>query len=404
MERLYQHLIAEHLRQERQMLFLMGPRQVGKTTTSQAVAGTRRTSRYLNWDNVDHQVPIVAGPSGLAEVLGLATLREQKPLLILDEIHKYPGWRSLLKGFFDTYPGAADVLVTGSARLSAFHAGGDSLMGRYFSYRMHPLSVAELARPELGPPPGERAPAAVDDDAFDALIEFGGFPEPLQRRDRRFANRWRRLRHQQLFRDELRDLTRIQETAKVQTLAQLVIQRAGQLTSYSSLAAAVGATVDSVRRWLSVLESFYFCFAVRPWHRNVARALRKEPKYYLWDWSLITGDAGARFENLVACALLKACHFWTDYGYGEVTLHFLRDKEKREVDFLVARDASPWLLVEAKLSERARLSSSLEHFRSQTGADLALQVVLDLPFVDRDCFALTRPMVVPARTFLSQLV
>jgi predicted AAA+ superfamily ATPase len=146
------------------------------------------------------------------------------------------------------YQRAADVLVTGSARLSAFHAGGDSLMGRYFSYRMHPLSVAELARPELGPPPGERAPAAVDDDAFGALIEFGGFPEPLQRQDRRFANRWRRLRHQQLFREELRDLTRIQETAKVQTLAQLVIQRAGQLTSYSSLAAAVGATVDSVRR------------------------------------------------------------------------------------------------------------------------------------------------------------
>ena len=169
------------------------------------------------------------------------------------------------------YQRAADVLVTGSARLSAFHAGGDSLMGRYFSYRMHPLSVAELARPELGPPPGERAPAAVDDDAFGALIEFGGFPEPLQRQDRRFANRWRRLRHQQLFREELRDLTRIQETAKVQTLAQLVIQRAGQLTSYSSLAAAVGATVDSVRRWLSVLESFYFCFAVRPWHGNVAR-------------------------------------------------------------------------------------------------------------------------------------
>jgi len=401
--RLYEQLLAEHFRDERKMLFLMGPRQVGKTTTSREVARSRERSLYFNWDNLDHQNLIVRGPSRLAEELRLDVLAEDRPLLILDELHKYPRWRSLLKGFFDTHGEATDVLVTGSARLSAFHPTGDSLMGRYFSYRMHPLSVAELIRPEVGEPPGERPPAAIDADTFEALERFGGFPEPLSRADQRFALRWRRLRHQQLFREELRDLTRVQELGKVQTLAQLVVQEAGQLVTYSSLANALDASIDSVKRWLSILESLYFHFPVRPWFRNVARSLRKEPKFYLWDWSLID-DPGRRFENMVASALLKAVHLWTDHGLGEFGLHFLRDKEKREVDFLVSRDGRPWLLVEAKLSGRAGLSPSLLHFQRQLEADTALQAARDLPHVERSCFGLGRPTVVPARTFLSQLV
>jgi hypothetical protein len=376
---------------------------VGKTTTSREVARSRERSLYFNWDNLDHQNLIVRGPSRLAEELRLDVLAEDRPLLILDELHKYPRWRSLLKGFFDTHGEATDVLVTGSARLSAFHPTGDSLMGRYFSYRMHPLSVAELIRPEVGEPPGERPPAAIDADTFEALERFGGFPEPLSRADQRFALRWRRLRHQQLFREELRDLTRVQELGKVQTLAQLVVQQAGQLVTYSSLANALDASIDSVKRWLSILESLYFHFPVRPWFRNVARSLRKEPKFYLWDWSLID-DPGRRFENMVASALLKAVHLWTDHGLGEFGLHFLRDKEKREVDFLVSRDGRPWLLVEAKLSDRAGLSPSLLHFQRQLEADTALQSARDLPHVERSCFGLARPTVVPARTLLSQLV
>lgn len=403
MRRLYEQILDEHFRDEQKMLFLMGPRQVGKTTTSRQAAALRARSVYLNWDNFDHQRQIVAGPSRLAEELRLDVLAEDRPLLILDEIHKYPRWRSLVKGFFDTYGDATDVVVTGSARLSAFHKSGDSLMGRYFSYRMHPLSVAELVRPEVGEVPGARPPAALDEETLSALIELGGFPEPLSRGSERFALRWRRLRHQQLFREELRDLTRVHEVGKVQTLAQLVLQRAGQLVTYSSLADGLDASIDSVKRWLAILESLYFFFPVRPWYRNVARSLRKEPKFYLWDWSLLD-DPGRRFENLVASALLKAVHLWTDHGLGELDLHFLRDKEKREVDFLVSRDGQPWMLVEAKLSGRAGLSPSLLHFQRQLDAELALQVALDLPYVDRSCFDLPRPTIVPGRTFLSQLV
>jgi predicted AAA+ superfamily ATPase len=403
MRRLYEQVLAEHFRDERKMLFLMGPRQVGKTTTGREMARLRRRSAYLNWDDFDHQKQIVAGPSRLAEGLGSDVLAADRPLLILDEIHKYPRWRSLLKGFFDTHGDATDVLVTGSARLSAFHSSGESLMGRYFSYRMHPLSVAELVRPEVGEEPGQRPPAAIDDRAFSALVDFGGFPEPFARASERFSLRWRRLRHQQLFREELRDLTRVQELAKVQTLAQLVRERAGQLVTYSSLADGLDASIDSVKRWLATLESLYFCFPLRPWFRNVARSLRKEPKFFLWDWSLID-DPGRRFENLVASALLKAVHLWTDHGFGEFDLHFLRDKEKREVDFLVSRGGRPWMLVEAKLSSRGGLSPSLLHFQEQLGAERVLEVAFDLPHVDRSCFDLPRPAIVPARTFLSQLV
>lgn len=402
MRRLYEQILAEHFAQERKMCFLMGPRQVGKTTTSRFIAGLRPRSLYLNWDNFDHQKQITAGPGRLAEELGLDLLAEDRPLLILDEIHKYPRWRSLVKGLFDTYGEATDLLVTGSARLSAFHRSGDSLAGRYFSYRMHPFSVAELARPEVGEVPGERPPTALDPETFSALLRFGGFPEPLSRASDRFALRWQRLRHQQLVREELRDLTRVQEVGKVQTLAQLVLQRAGELVTYSSLADGLDASIDSVKRWLAILESLYFFFPLRPWFRNVARSLRKEPKFYLWDWSLVD-DPGRRFENLVASALLKAVHVWTDQGLGEFGLHFLRDKEKREVDFLVSRGGRPWMLVEAKVSGSAALSPSLLHFQQQIGADLALQVAQDLPYVERSCFDVTRPTIVPALTFLSQL-
>ena len=277
------------------------------------------------------------------------------------------------------------------------------MMGRYFDYRMHPLTVAEITRPEVGEPPGDRPPRPIDDQSFEAFLRHGGFPEPFTRQDDRFTTRWRRLRHQQLFREELRDLTRVQEVAKVETLAQLIWHRAGQLTSYSTLANGIDASIDSVKRWLSILESLYYCFSLRPWHRNVARSLRKKPKYYLWDWSLL-GDPGSRYENLLAGALLKAVHLWTDHGFGEFGLYFVRDKQKQEVDFLLSRDGEPWMLVEAKRSGKADLSKSLVHHHRQLKKPLALQVALDLPYVDRNCFELTRPTIVPARTFLSQLI
>ncbi len=403
MERRYEHVLLEHFGAYRQMVFLSGPRQVGKTTTARTVAQALGEYYYFSWDRQTDRAAILAGPDAVAERMGLHRLRSVPPVCVLDELHRYGKWKGFLKGLFDSYPDAVRILATGSARLDVFRAGGDSLMGRYFPYRMHPLSLAEISAPSRVPLEGPAPPTFPPPDALPTLIRFGGFPEPFLRQEDRFWRRWRRLRTQQLLREDLRDLSGIRQLGQVEMLANLLRARVGQLVSYTSLANSINASVDSVRRWIDMLERLYWCFSVRPWHRNVARALRKEPKYFLWDWSQVE-DAGARLENLVASALLKSVHAWTDLGAGEYGLYFIRDKEKREVDFVVTRDGDPWFLVEVKSSSSARLSPHLVRFQKATGAPHAFQVAFDLEFVERDCFAETRPVIVPAATFLSQLV
>ncbi len=381
------------------MLFLSGPRQVGKTTLARRAMSRRATSTYLSWDVVADRRILLGGVEPIADHAHLHVLRDDKPLLVLDELHKYRGWKDLLKGLFDTWEGRVDLLVTGSARLDVFRAGGDSLVGRYLSYRVHPFSVGELVAPWVGL---SRDPVELGRGELDALERLSGFPEPLVARDERFYAQWRRQRSEQLLREDLRDLTRIQEVALVETLAELLRHRAGQLTTAASLARDLRVSQDTIRRWLRVLGGLYYAFLLRPWSRNVRRALRKEPKVYLWDWSLVD-DPGARWENLVASHLLKAVHLWTDHGLGDFSLWFLRDKQKREVDFLVSRDGQPWLLVEAKRSETG-LVPALRYFQEEIGAPHALQVVRQLGFVGRSVFEDDGRCVVPGLSLLGQLV
>lgn len=273
-------------------------------------------------------------------------------------------------------------------------------MGRYLLYRMHPLSVGELLRPEI-PERMIAAPGRLSAARFDALWRHGGYPEPFLKRDPRFSRQWRRLRRQQLLREDVRDMTRIQELDQLDVLAAILEDRSGAQLVYSTLARDINISVDTVRRWVGTLSSLHLGFTVRPWFRNVTKALRKEPRWYLRDWSGIA-DAGRRAETFVACHLLKAVEAWTDLGFGEFELRYLRDKEKREVDFAVIRDGEPWMLAEVKRSETA-LSPHLAHFQRQTGARFAFQVVLDMGTVRADCFTREEPCVVPARTPLSQL-
>jgi predicted AAA+ superfamily ATPase len=395
--------VVDHLRTERQMVFLCGPRQVGKTVTSRAAASEAGAVHYFNWDSVSDRALLLQGPDALADRIRLDRLQEPTPVCVLDEIHKAPRWKSLLKGIFDTLGDRIRIVVTGSSRLDIYRRGGDSLMGRYFPYRMHPLSVGELSRPERRGTDLLRPPRPVPDVDWSALLKYGGYPEPFVRRTPQFWLRWRNLRSRQLLREDVRGLAQVQELDRIELLAELVRQRAGQLMNYSTLAGELAASVDSVRRWLAALEGVFYAFRIRPWHNNVTRGLRKTPKAYLWDWSLVS-DAGQRFENLVACALLKSVHFWNDVGLGTFDLAYVRDKEKREVDFLVVRDDQPWFLVEAKLSGDARPTDALRRFHDALGTKHAFQVALELDFVKRDCFGEKRPTVVPARTLLSQLV
>lgn len=396
-ERVYKSVLTEHLAKNRQMAFVTGPRQVGKTTLCREMANA-----YFDWDNDNHRDTILAGVEVLAGTLSLGSLRDkgQESVICIDEIHKYARWKTFLKGFFDTYENECRIMVTGSSRLDVYKRGGDSLMGRYFVYRMHPLGVSEL----LGRKPGERLvlpPCLLDEEEFRALWQFGGFPEPFQRRDKRFSTRWNRLRGQQLFREDLRELTRIQELGQVEALGKLLASRSGEQVAYSGLAKEVRVDDKTVRSWIATLVSFHYGFLIRPWYRNITRSLRKEPKWFLRDWSVVM-DEGQRAETFVACHLLKAVEGWTDLGFGEFELRYLRDKQKREVDFVVIRDGFPWFLVEVKLSETT-ISPNLEYFQDMAGCRHAFQVVVNEDYVDRDCFDISKPVAVPARTFLSQL-
>lgn len=275
-------------------------------------------------------------------------------------------------------------------------------MGRYFSYRIHPFSVAEclhnnFSKIEI------REPKLIDQNMFQALFNFGGFPEPFIKQETTFYNRWKKLRKEQLFHEDIRDLSKIYDITQLEILAEIIKEHAGKLVNYTNFANKIGSSVDSIKRWINTLNSFYYCFTIKPWSKNITRSLIKEPKIYLWDWSDIS-DIGAKTENFVASHLLKAVHFWTDLGFGDYELYFLRDKEKREVDFLVTKNNEPWFLVEVKNSDNQGLSKNLFHFQKQLNAKHAFQVAFDMEPIVKNCFEYNHPIIVPAKIFLSQLV
>ena len=383
------------------MLFLVGPRQVGKTTLAKQYQKKYEESIYLNWDVVHDRTQILSGQKFIENIFPLNVLREQKPLIIFDEIHKFKDWKNYLKGFYDLYGDHYHILITGSARLDIYQSGGDSLMGRYFQLRIHPFSIGELITShreaqEIIPP------SPISQKTFNQLYQFGGFPNPYLKENLAFSNKWNALRSKQLFYEDIRNVSNIHEIEQLEVLSELLKQQTGQLINRSSLAKKIQVTTQTISRWIQTLERFYFCFSIKPWSKNITRSLIKEPKLYLWDWSQIE-DKGARFENFVASHLLKAVHFWNDLGLGIFSLYFLRNKDKKEVDFLISRNNKPWILIEAKFKDKS-LSKSVRYFQEQTKAPKAFQLIKEMNYIDKNCFDFDKLMVVPSSTFLSQLV
>lgn len=399
MERSYLSVIKEHMEQHRQMVFVVGPRQVGKTTLCTSLF---QEHHYFDWDNQDHRALIIAGPNRIASEMELDRLSEKPAIVVFDEIHKYSKWKDFLKGLFDVYSPRLKIIVTGSSRLDIFQRGGDSLMGRYFIYHLHPLSVREIVQPFLKDCEIQQ-PQPITPEAYRTLFLYGGFPEPFIKNNMRFYNRWKRMRQQLLFREDLRDVTRVQEIPQIELLADILHYQAGQLINYSTLAKKVRVSVDTIRRWVKILESMYYSFTIQPWTTNVPRSLLKQPKIYLWDWSTIV-DQGAKVENFIASHLQKAVHWWNDIGFGEYGLYFLRDKEQREVDFVVIRNQKPWFLVEVKSTQSTSIEKNLFYFNKKIGADNAFQVSFEMSYIDTDCFIIDHPVIVPVTTLLSQLV
>lgn len=333
------------------MAFVGGPRQVGKTTLALSLLGSEASEAhpaYFNWDD----------PRGAARLRRLE-LPPGEPLLVLDEVHKYARWRNLLKGIHDTEKAFRRIVVTGSARLDFYRKGGDSLANRYRHFRLHPFSLREL----------ERTPSA---SALETLLRFGGFPEPFLRQDETEHRLWQRYRLARVVREDLRDLERVREVSLVEHLADLLPERVGAPLSISNLRQDLAVDHKTVDRWLTILENMYVCFRLAPFGSPRIRAVKKEKKLYLWDWSAVA-DPAARFENLVACQLLKYCHWIEDTEGYRMELRYLRDTDRREVDFVVLRGGRPQLAVECKTGERA-ISPAVRYAAERTAIPRFYQV------------------------------
>lgn len=345
--------LADPVRQalHRKMVFIGGPRQVGKTTLALTLLGDDADEThpaYLNWDH----------PS-VPPRLRSAELPAGEPLILLDEIHKYARWRNLLKGIYDTEKARRRIVVTGSARLDYYRKGGDSLAGRYRYFRLHPFSLREFSR----------SPTPAD---VDVLLRFGGFPEPLFARDEAEHRIWARDRLSRVVREDLRDLERVREITLVEHLVDLLPSRVGSPLSIKGLREDLEVDHKTVERWLQILENLYVCFRLLPYGAPRIRAVKKERKLYLWDWSGVEDD-GPRFENLVASQLLKYCHFVEDTEGHAMELRYLRDTDGREVDFVVLRNRKPLFAVECKFGEKA-VSPALRYVAERTPIPRLFQV------------------------------
>lgn len=338
--------LASRVRKDltRKMVFVAGPRQVGKTTLALTLPGAR--IGYLSWDISEHRERILKNelPGG--------------KLWIFDELHKYRGWRNYLKGIYDGRPTGQKILVTGSGRLDLYRFGGDSLQGRYHLLHLHPFSVAEQR--------------VRDRDAFEQLLRLGGFPEPFLSGNEVEAKRWSREYRTRLIREDVLSLERIQDLGHLELLMIRLPELVGSPLSINALREDLQVSHKALSSWIQALERLYAVFRVAPFGAPRIRAVKKEQKHYHFDWSIVPDDA-ARFENLVASHLLKWVQFEQDTKGRDLDLRYFRDVDGREVDFVVTEEKIPLLLVECKWAD-APIDKGLRYLKSKFADAEAWQV------------------------------
>lgn len=355
------------------MVFISGPRQVGKTTLARQLGSGAFNDKYqyLNWDNRGDRKEILNGSFGA-----------ENKLLIFDEIHKYKNWKNYLKGEYDKYNEKFRILVTGSARLDIYRKGGDSLLGRYRFYRLHPLSLSELLGTRLVQSPFKELVFPEENKNqkafFERLFIFGGFPQVFLKNNEKELRRWHNERVDTLIKEDIRDIENVRDLSNLQVLVELLPEKVGSVFSLNSLKEDLGVTHKTISLWVDIMEKFYYHFRIYPFQSALIKSLRKEPKLYLWDWSELK-DENSRFENMVASHLLKFCDFLFDaHGY-KARLYYIRDKEQREVDFLVSVENRPWFCVEVKNTFK-EIPSSLKYFSAKLKVPFSYEVVKEEGF------------------------
>jgi len=396
--------IWQELARDKSMVFVVGPRQVGKTTLAKIISRSFVNNLYFNWDIPQDKARLMENPIFFQEI----KRRDQStPLIIFDEIHKYKDWKNYLKGVYDQFHDRYQFLVSASGRLDIYQKGGDSLAGRYFLFHLWPFTIAELGKNNLTIDDFVENPLQISMEGREKLKEkwsrlstVSGFPEPYLAKRMATYRRWSNAYSSQLIREDIRDLTGIKSVADMDTLYSLLPSKVGSPLSIPSLATDLKVSYNSVRSWLSVFERFFLIFSISPWTERIARAIQKERKVYLWDAPHIE-EAAARFENMVAMELWRAVTNWNDLGYGQFSLHFVKNKEQQEVDFLISNGHKPVVLIEVKISE-TQPSSTLKRFQNALSVP-AVQLIGDdegyRMLSNNDQFIL----VAPAYQWLSQL-
>jgi len=357
--------IWQELAAGKSMIFIAGPRQAGKTTLSQLIARAYTNNYYFNWDIAEHRTQFFSNPAFFE---GIKRKDATTPLIILDEIHKYKDWKNYLKGIYDQFHEDYKFIVSGSGRLDIYQKGGDSLAGRYYMFHLFPFTIAELGNRNIPIEAFLKDPLRIsmehakkNKEIWNTLSGLSGFPEPYLSGKATTYRRWSNTYSHQLIREDIRDIVDMKSITDVETLYLLLPSKIGSPLSVQSLANDLKVSYNTVRNWLDVFERFFLVFSIPTWTEKITRAIQKERKVYLWDAPRIK-DPSARFENMVAMELYRAVALWNDMGYGDFSLHFIKNKEKQEVDFLLANNRKPFLLIEAKIADE-QPSKSLQIFQ-----------------------------------------
>ncbi|MBK9041553.1 MAG: ATP-binding protein [Bdellovibrionales bacterium] len=358
----------------KKIVIITGPRQVGKTTLSKALL---RDFDYYNYDNPQDRKRIHQSDVDFS----------YRPL-ILDELHKMRQWKRWLKGHFDTRTAIHPILVTGSARIDTYKKVGDSLAGRYYQFRLLPLDVKELVEVSHAEP----------QKALESIFQLSGFPEPLLSNDVREYRRWRSSHLDIILRQDLLESGSIKSIRSIELLVELMAERVGSLISYNSLREDLGTDDKTVKRWFDELENSYVFFRVTPYSKKINRAVSKAPKYYFFDIPRVVNE-GARFENLVALSIYKEILYRKDVLGEDYSLHFLRNKNQNEVDFLICHEKRPLMMVEVKLSDK-NLENSFHIFEKGLGVISKIILVKNL---DRNFTLKTGIQVLQASRWLEKM-
>lgn len=336
MQRIQKKQIIEDLKKK--MVFLVGPRQVGKTWLAKDIAKNYRNSVYLNYDSLDDR-----------EIIKKEQWLESTELLILDELHKMKGWKNYLKGVYDTKASNLQILVTGSARLDVFRQSGDSLAGRFYLHHLLPLSLAELKQLKI-------------EVSIDSLLTRGGFPEPYLATSDIEAERWRRQYSDSLIRNDILSFDNIENYHNIKDLFEILRNKVASPISFASIARDLAISPSTVKKYISILEALYVVFQIKPYSKKISRSILKQPKIYFYDTALVRGDEGIKLENLLALSLLKSIKAENNYLGKDKSLHYLRTKNQQEVDFLISdKNNQVENIIELKSSD-ANLSRSLQYF------------------------------------------